>query len=360
VSRFKPTDPFREVRDALDAMKPIDALREHRSLMDAMKPIDALREHRSLMDAMKPIDPLREHRSLMDAMKPIDALREHRSLMDAMKPIDALREHRSLADAVKPVGALRELRTLVDLLRPVDVYRELQTFLPRQRSTDSFTRLREAFGNLESFTPIADAADTVSLISSCVAFPLNASRVNRRDDAVGQEGELYAELRELSAAVSLLVAESHAGTITISRVLQILASHLSPPSNLSTPLFSTYFFPLLLALLPIVFPKIAEGLNFKSLTSASSNDQSDAASASCIASNIRSMQDLRMVTRNKVPVRAGWKKLSQRQAVLQEGDLVVVLERRGRYSLICYASRTGAGCGYGWVWSKMLKHLADH
>ncbi len=75
-------------------------------------------------------------------------------------------------------------------------------------------------------------------------------------------------------------------------------------------------------------------------------------------SSAQHLQNIRLVATDGVRLRSGWNRGSRVITVLHAGQVVVVLKKRGRQSLVSFSSERQGDLGYGWVLSKRLRRVS--
>jgi hypothetical protein len=320
---------------AREAMKRLDMLGGDRAAREAIKRLEVPDRDRAAREAMKRLDMLGGDRAAREAIKRLEVPDRDRATREAMKRLDMLGGDRAAREAIKRLEvpdrdrATREAMKRLDLMR--DVERHCATLDSFKRS-DMFRQFERTF--TDGFRRFDEIRGLVSELRSRQTTDFSQDETISTEDVA--EAESVLESDEFKALASLPAQASY------------LVERAERDAGLST----TARFILLYIILPIICNLVATRIDYIiTYLRPTQTVQQVRRLADELSLTQEQTDELRIASRDGLPVYARRNGKSQILGHLDLGQVVILMAKRGKWCLIASSS------GQGWVRSKYLERL---
>ena len=301
---------IKELRESMKAMRMHDPMKELRESMNAMRMYDPMEELRESMKTMQMHDPMEELRESMMAMQMHDPMKELRESMMAMQMHDPMKE---LRESLK---AYRSINSLGEIIKNISDNRwnlELESESGIERNLDGSISIDSAIYTQEQVQEIAQQVVSAALDGGTHVFEK-------------QIDKLIYEIRSFKDPV-------------LQKILMWL------------------IYPLIVGLLLSVVSPISDFYIKEALNSGEKRQLiKDVSKAITITSNDKSLlKSFKIVTATSLNVRKSGHIKSEIIENLYLGDIVEVIEKGRKWSLITWQDSEANTLVRGWVFSRHLK-----
>lgn len=303
-------DPFAQIRQSMAALQAQDPMKEIRESVRALQMQDPLKKLRESMKALQMRDPLEDFRESMTALQAQDPLKEFRESMRTLQMRDPFKEVR---DAL---GARHSLGSLGELVKEISDHRWS--------------------GLLEGHSEIVVRADGQVSIGSVSVSQTEVQGIARQvvDDAFDEESRSIEE--------------------RIERVLVELRALREPAFQ---RILAWLIYPIIVGLVLSVVNPVAEFYIKDALRSGDKRqvvkDVSKAITSEVDAPN--HLRSFRIVTAIALNVRQENSTKSTIVGTLYLGDVVEIVDKKRKWTLVRWEDTDGNTSLRGWVYSRYLR-----
>ena len=350
-------DPMKELRESLRAMQMHDPMKELRESLRAMQMHDPMKELRESLKAMQIHDPMKELRESLKAMQMHDPMKDLRESLKAMQMRDPMKDLRESLKAMQMHDPMKDLRESLKAMQMHDPMKDFRESLKAMQMHDPMKELREAIkaaGSLGDLVKGMSNDRWALMLDGGSDIQINVDgMISVNSKVVTQEQVQEIAQRVISNALN---EEVFGFEQYIDRLIHEIRSLKDPAIQ---KILAWLIYPLIVGLIlsfanPVVDYYIKERL--------SNNEKRlvvrEVSKTIVSTFNEKSyLKSFRIVSATSINVRRSNSNTSDIIGTLFLGDVVEIIEKGRKWSLISWQDNESGALVQGWVFSRYLKAI---